>query len=57
MVESVEPDAVENYGIADLNGESAEPFKSLPVKGLVEKPSPKDAPSNLAVSGSLCIAL
>ena len=49
MVESVEPDAVESYGIADLNGESAEPFKSLPVKGLVEKPSPKDAPSNLAV--------
>jgi len=51
MVECVEPDAVENYGIADLNGESADPFKSLPVKGLVEKPSPKDAPSNLAVLG------
>ena len=51
MVECVEPDAVENYGIADLNGESAELFKSLPVKGLVEKPSPKDAPSNLAVLG------
>jgi len=51
MVECVEPDAVENYGIADLNGESAEPFKSQPVKGLVEKPSPKDAPSNLAVLG------
>ena len=51
MVESIEPDAVESYGIADLNGESAEPFKSLPVNGLVEKPSLKDAPSNLAVLG------
>lgn len=51
MVERVEPDAVESYGIADLNGELAEPFKSLPVNGLVEKPSLKDAPSNLAVLG------
>lgn len=51
MVERVEPDVVENYGITNLNSELVEPFKSLPVKGLVEKPSPKDAPSNLAVLG------
>ena len=51
MVECVEPDAVENYGIADLNAELAEPFKSIKLKGLVEKPSPEDAPSNLAVLG------
>jgi UTP--glucose-1-phosphate uridylyltransferase len=51
MVECVEPEAVENYGIADLNGELAEPFKSIKLKGLVEKPSPEDAPSNLAVLG------
>ncbi len=51
MVERVQPDAVESYGIADLNGELAEPFKSQPVNGLVEKPSLKDAPSNLAVLG------
>jgi UTP--glucose-1-phosphate uridylyltransferase len=31
--------------------QASEPFKSVPIKGLVEKPSPKDAPSNLAVLG------
>jgi UTP--glucose-1-phosphate uridylyltransferase len=51
MVECVEPEAVENYGIADLNGELAEPFKSIKLKGLVEKPSPEGAPSSLAVLG------
>jgi len=51
MVERVGLDAIENYGVADLNGEASEPFKSSPLKGLVEKPSPKDAPSNLAVLG------
>ena len=51
MVERVDSGAIENYGVADLNGEASEPFKSIPLKGLVEKPSPKDAPSNLAVLG------
>ena len=51
MVERVGLDAIENYGVADLNGEASELFKSLPVKGLVEKPSPEEAPSNLAVLG------
>ncbi len=51
MVECVEPDAVEKYGIVDLEVYLSEPFKSLPVKGLIEKPFPKDAPSNLAVLG------
>ncbi|HAT53459.1 MAG TPA: UTP--glucose-1-phosphate uridylyltransferase, partial [Betaproteobacteria bacterium] len=51
MVERVNSAVIENYGVADLNGEASEPFKSLPLKGLVEKPSPKDAPSNLAVLG------
>ena len=51
MVERVSSDAIENYGVADLNGEASEPFKSMPLKGLVEKPAPKDAPSNLAVLG------
>ena len=44
-------DAIENYGVADLGGEASEPFKSLALKGLVEKPSPTDTPSNLAVLG------
>ena len=51
MVETVEPDRVENYGIADLGNEMTEPFKSVKLRGLVEKPSPADAPSNLAVLG------
>jgi UTP--glucose-1-phosphate uridylyltransferase len=51
MVERVDSEAIENYGVADLNGEASEPFKSVALKGLVEKPSPEDAPSNLAVLG------
>ena len=51
MVERVDSEAIENYGVADLNGEASEPFKSVALKGLVEKPPPKDAPSNLAVLG------
>ena len=51
MVERDGLDAIDNYGVADLNGAASEPFKSIPLKGLVEKPSPADAPSNLAVLG------
>ena len=51
MVERVDFEAIENYGVADIDGLASEPFKSIPLKGLVEKPSPKDAPSNLAVLG------
>ena len=55
MVERVSSDAIENYGVADLGTQQSEDFKSVPVKGLVEKPSPKDAPSNLAVLGRYII--
>ena len=51
MVERVSSEAIENYGVADLNGAASEPYNSIPLKGLVEKPSPEDAPSNLAVLG------
>jgi UTP--glucose-1-phosphate uridylyltransferase len=51
MVERVSSDAIENYDVADLGTQASEPFKSVPIKGLVEKPSPKEAPSNLAVLG------
>ena len=51
MVERVEPDTVESYGIVDLDGELASTFESLAVTGLVEKPSQEDAPSNLAILG------
>ena len=51
MVERVDSEAIQNYGVADLDGAASEPFSSVPLKGLVEKPSPKDAPSHLAVMG------
>ena len=51
MVERVGLDAIDHYGVADLNGAESEPFNSSPLKGLVEKPSAEDAPSNLAVLG------
>ena len=49
----VEPDQVDRYGIAsvepsDLTVEAGEVVR---VTGLVEKPSPNEAPSNLAVVG------
>lgn len=34
-----------------MGGETVLPFKSVQLKGLVEKPSQKDAPSDLAVIG------
>lgn len=51
MVERVDSDAIENYGVADLKGSESFPFQSVPLKGLVEKPSLEEAPSNLAVLG------
>ena len=51
MVERVDSEAIENYGVADLGDQASKPFKSISLKGLVEKPSPADAPSNLAVLG------
>ena len=51
MVERVNPGVVESYGIANLGDVALEPFKSVALKGLVEKPSPHQAPSNLAVLG------
>jgi UTP--glucose-1-phosphate uridylyltransferase len=51
----VEPDEVRRYGIASVEpAESALPdigYDVVRVTGLVEKPSPEEAPSNLAVVG------
>ena len=51
MVERVAESAVENYGVVDIGGCIATPFSSIKIDKLVEKPSCKDAPSNLAVLG------
>jgi len=46
-VERVAQDETDKYGIVDTEGDS----QLLEVKGIVEKPQPEDAPSNLAVVG------
>ena len=51
MVERVNPGVVESYGIANLGDVALQPFKSVALKGLVEKPCLDQAPSNLAVLG------
>jgi len=51
MVERVAEAAVENYGVVDIGGHIAAPFSSMKINKLVEKPSCKDAPSDLAVLG------
>jgi UTP--glucose-1-phosphate uridylyltransferase len=51
MVERVAENAVENYGVVDIGGHLAKPFSSIKINKLVEKPSYKDAPSDLAVLG------
>lgn len=51
MVEGVPHDQVDQYGIADINGEELQPGGSLPLSQLVEKPTIEDAPSNLGVVG------
>ncbi len=53
MVERASPATIENYGEADLGDEASKTFKSIPVKGLVEKPSLRSAPFNLGVLGSI----
>ena len=51
MVERVDYNMIENYGVVDLDGKTSEPFQSIPLEGVVEKPTPEKAPSNLAVLG------
>lgn len=51
MVERVSFDTLENFGVADLVEEISEPFKSIPLEALIEKPSAEKAPSNLAALG------
>ncbi|WP_394200928.1 UTP--glucose-1-phosphate uridylyltransferase GalU [Shewanella waksmanii] len=51
MVESVPQQSVDQYGIADVQGENLSPGDSMPISELVEKPKIEQAPSNLAVVG------
>lgn len=51
MVERVDFEDVETYGVVDCGNQESKPFMSIPLKGLVEKPSPHNTPSNLAILG------
>jgi UTP--glucose-1-phosphate uridylyltransferase len=51
MVEAVPDDRVDQYGIAELDGPVPAAGASAPMRAVVEKPKPADAPSNLSVVG------
>lgn len=51
MVEAVEQDRVDQYGIVDLAAPIKQAGGHAPIHHIVEKPEPADAPSNLAVVG------
>jgi len=51
MVEQVDPQMIHNYGIVDIDKKKTNPFNSVPIKSMIEKPSLEEAPSNLAVLG------
>ena len=51
MVGEVAAEKVQSYGIADCKGVQLAGGQSTAINGLVEKPTPEQAPSNLAVIG------
>lgn len=51
MVEQVPDERVSSYGIVDCDGDSLQPGHSITLNGMVEKPEPATAPSNLAIVG------
>ncbi len=51
MVAQVPRERTSQYGIASLAGDAPEAGESVPLQGLVEKPHPDQAPSDLAVVG------
>lgn len=51
LVEPVPQESVDQYGIVDLGGVDLKPGESCLLAGIVEKPEPSEAPSNLSVVG------
>ncbi|PHM73263.1 UTP--glucose-1-phosphate uridylyltransferase GalU [Xenorhabdus kozodoii] len=51
LVKPVSMEKVLNYGIVDCRGQILQPGDSKPISRIVEKPSPEEAPSNLAIVG------
>lgn len=51
LVEEVNPDEVDKYGIVDLGGEALTVGQSVKIQKAVEKPEIENAPSNLSIMG------
>jgi len=51
MVQQVPMSRVDQYGVVSLSGAAPQAGQSVPMTGVVEKPMPADAPSDLAVVG------
>jgi len=51
MIEQIDYTSTENYGIVDIGKKNINSFETIPLRSLIEKPTSKDAPSNLAVLG------
>ena len=51
MVEQVDSKSIEKYGIVDPRVKTINTLDTFPLRGLIEKPNPQDAPSDLAVLG------
>jgi UTP--glucose-1-phosphate uridylyltransferase len=51
MIEQVDSDSIEKYGIVDPCEKEIGLFETISLNGLIEKPSPQNAPSNLAILG------
>lgn len=51
LVEPVAWEKVGSYGVVDCNGKELTPGIATDIRGMVEKPDPDEAPSNLAIVG------
>lgn len=51
LVEQVPREDVYKYGVVDCDGVDIAPGECAPIKGMVEKPSVDDAPSNMTIVG------
>lgn len=51
MLEQVDSKSIDKYGIVDPDEKNINFFKTITLRGLIEKPALPDAPSNLAILG------
>ena len=56
MVEQVDYKSIEKYGIVDPRVKKINTFDTFPLRSLIEKPAPQDAPSDLAILGRYIVS-